>query len=403
MSRSLRIAILHPELGIGGAERLIVSVAQALQSRGHRPTVFTARRDPAHSFAPTRDGTLDVRVHGGRMPLHVGGRLRLPAAITRMAALGAAMRRDRARFDLVFCDMVAHVIPVLRRWARAPVVFYCHFPDLLQTPPRRGWYRWYRVPLDRWEARALDGADRVLVNSAYTAGVYRNTFRGARLAPEVLHPAIDVDAHTARADTEPGACDTIVAISRFDPGKNLGLAVEAYAELRTRLSADRFAATRLVIAGGYDVRLSESRETVAALRARVAALGLAERVELRCSPSDAERLALLGQARCVVYTPVREHFGYVPIEAMAAGRPVLAVHHGGPTESVVDGTTGWLLPPTATAFGTALQRLFADGELADRFGEAGRARARSDFSLPAFAEKLDELCTSLVGGARKPS
>jgi len=87
MSRPLRIAILHPELGIGGAERLIVSAALALQSRGHRPTIFTARRDPSHCFAAARDGTLDVRVHAGRVPLHVGGRLRLPAAITRMTAL----------------------------------------------------------------------------------------------------------------------------------------------------------------------------------------------------------------------------------------------------------------------------------------------------------------------------
>jgi len=212
-----------------------------------------------------------------------------------------------------------------------------------------------------------------------------------------LHPAIDVDAQTSFASPAPGACATIVAISRFDPGKNLGLAVEAYADLRARLPPDRFAATRLIIAGGYDARLPESRDTVAALRAQAAALGLEPQIELRCSPGDADRVALLGAARCVVYTPVREHFGYVPIEAMAAGRPVLAVHHAGPTETVVDGTTGWLLPPTPAAFGGALERLFVDGELADRFGQAGRARARRDFSLPAFAEKLDALCRSLVG------
>jgi alpha-1,3/alpha-1,6-mannosyltransferase len=396
MTRPLRIAILHPELGIGGAERLIVSVALGLQSRGHRPTIFTARRDPAHCFAAARDGSLDVRVHGSGMPLHVGGRLRLPAAIARMARLATAMLRERDGFDLVFCDMVAHVIPLLRRRRGLRTIFYCHFPDLLQTPPRRGWYRWYRVPFDRWEARALDSADRVLVNSAYTAGVYRATFPRARHAPEVLHPAIDVDAHASPHGARPSTCETIVAVSRFDPGKNLGLALEAYAELRVRLSDERFARTRLVIAGGYDARLRESRDMVDALGARAAALGLTQQVELRRSPGDAERLALLSAARCVVYTPVREHFGYVPIEAMAAGRPVLAVHHAGPTETVVDDTTGWLLPPTPTAFGAALQRLFLDDDLADRFGEAGRARAQRDFSLPAFAERLDALCRSLI-------
>ena len=142
---------------------------------------------------------------------------------------------ERDGFDLVFCDMVAHVIPLLRRRRDLRIIFYCHFPDLLQTPPRRGWYGWYRVPFDRWEARALDSADRVLVNSAYTAGVYRATFPHAHHAPEVLHPAIDVDAHASSIGARPSTCETIVAVSRFDPGKNLGLALERdYSQFNTR-------------------------------------------------------------------------------------------------------------------------------------------------------------------------
>ena len=385
----MNVAILHPELGIGGAERLIVDAALALQRRGHRVTIFTAHRDRARCFDATRDGTLDVRVHGGRLPLHAAGRLRAPLAIARMLALGAAAGRQPGPLDAVFCDTVANVIPLLRHRLRAPIVFYCHFPDRLLTPARRGWYRWYRIPLDRWEAAGLRRADRVLVNSAFTAAVFRDTFPDLG-APQVLHPGVDCDGQ-ADGTASPAASLTVVALGRIVPEKNLALALEAYARVRELVPPAVFAPTRLIIAGGYDARLRESRMALAALQTRIAALGLGAQVTLRCSPDDAERRALLASARCVVYTPAREHFGYVPLEAMAAARPVLAADAGGPAETVVDGETGFLRPPNPAAFAEALRRLLTEPDTADRLGRAGRARVESRFSLARFGAELEAL------------
>jgi alpha-1,3/alpha-1,6-mannosyltransferase len=50
------IVFFHPDLGIGGAERLVVDAAVALQSRGHKVTVFTSHCDPRHCFDEARDG-----------------------------------------------------------------------------------------------------------------------------------------------------------------------------------------------------------------------------------------------------------------------------------------------------------------------------------------------------------
>ncbi|KAL8894526.1 MAG: hypothetical protein Q9207_008485, partial [Kuettlingeria erythrocarpa] len=58
------IIFLHPDLGIGGAERLILDAALSLQSLGHVVTIYTSHRDPTHCFDEARDGTLDVRVRG---------------------------------------------------------------------------------------------------------------------------------------------------------------------------------------------------------------------------------------------------------------------------------------------------------------------------------------------------
>lgn len=56
-------------------------------------------------------------------------------------------------------------------------------------------------------------------------------------------------------------------------------------------------------------------------------------------------LELYAECLCVLYTPENEHFGIVPLEAMAAGKPVLACKSGGPVESIIDRITGFTCDP----------------------------------------------------------
>jgi len=50
------IVFFHPDLGIGGAERLVIDAAVGLQERGHKVTIFTSHRDRSHCFEEARDG-----------------------------------------------------------------------------------------------------------------------------------------------------------------------------------------------------------------------------------------------------------------------------------------------------------------------------------------------------------
>lgn len=50
------VVFVHPDLGIGGAERLVIDAAVGLQSRGHKVTIFTSHCDPRHCFDEARDG-----------------------------------------------------------------------------------------------------------------------------------------------------------------------------------------------------------------------------------------------------------------------------------------------------------------------------------------------------------
>ena len=392
----MNVAFVHPDLGLGGAERLVVDAATELRARGHRTVILTAHHDRARAFPETVDGSLDVRVGGRLVPGQIAGRLRAPCAIARTAALGGMLSRLPARPDVVVCDLVPHVIPLLRRRAGAPVVLYCHYPDRLLAPRTRGIWRWYRRPIDRLEELGTARADRVLVNSRFTAERLRQAFPHAAVSPIVVSPGVAPFPCRDLDETAPPGPISIVSVCRFDPQKNLGLAVDALAELRTRLPASLFQRVRLVLAGSVDDRLREQRSLVTALLERARRSGIDGHVQLRTSPSESERRALLSACRVVLYTPSDEHFGYAPIEAMAAGRPVVAVNAGGPAETVRDGETGFLCAPSADAFAAALARLLSDDPLAARLGREGRRHVDAAFSREAFGRRFEEALRTVV-------
>ena len=158
---------------------------------------------------------------------------------------------------------------------------------------------------------------------------------------------------------------------------------------------------RLVLAGHCDERLPQVRALVGDLRRMAAELRIEGQFRLVFSPTDDEVGHLLEQCTMVVYTPVAEHFGYVPVEAMAAGRPVIAVASGGPTETIVDGHTGFLRPATADAFASALVTIITNPAWASEAGQAGRLRVRDHFSIDAFGNRLEAFVAGLLAGTRR--
>jgi alpha-1,3/alpha-1,6-mannosyltransferase len=386
----LRIHFMHPRLGLGGAERWVIDTALALQAMGHAVTVFTTAYDPARSFADCR--ALDIRVLGHWVPHHVLHRLKAPCTIFAMAWLVVALRRRSLAADLLICDISPHVIGLLDRRLYPTVLYYGHYPDRLLTPPRRGLYRGYRVPLDRLEVQGLLQADHILVNSRFTEAAFRAVFPALAARPiGVAHPGIDARPFVAiaplPADLRDLDCIDLLTLGRFHPDKNLMLAVETLARLCPRLGeiGER---VRLTLAGGFDRQDRANQRVVDQLACRIADLGLARQVELHFNPSDDEKIALYRRACALLHTATAEHFGLVPLEAMAASRPVIASRIGGPRETVLDGETGLLCDATPEAFAAAVARLVMTPALAREQGLAGRARVRSEYRR--------ELCAAAI-------
>jgi len=104
-----------------------------------------------------------------------------------------------------------------------------------------------------------------------------------------------------------------------------------------------------------------------------------------------------------VTTPWYEPFGITPVEAMACARPVIGSDVGGIKSTVVDGETGFLVPPhDPDALATALANLHGDRRLLRRMGDAGLARAHELYTWKRVARSLVDAYRRAVGPVRMP-
>lgn len=104
----------------------------------------------------------------------------------------------------------------------------------------------------------------------------------------------------------------------------------------------------------------------------------------------------------VIVCPSRfESLGMVHLESMAMQRPVVSMDNGGPAETVVDGETGFLVPPEAPdALADRVVRLLRDPALRQRMGAAGRERVLARYTAAGYAEQLAGVFERAIGSVR---
>ncbi|KIM49684.1 glycosyltransferase family 4 protein [Hebeloma cylindrosporum] len=449
-TRPLRVAFIHPDLGIGGAERLVVDAALGLQNLGHTVDLYTSYHDPKHCFEETRNGTLNVHYLVPPFPRSLNGKFHILFAHLRQLHLTACLLRRKA-YDVYFVDQLSTCVPFLRLLGHTRVVFYCHFPDKLLAngafvegnlvKKNVGFLKWlYRLPMDWLEEVTTRQADVILANSKFTARIFKSYFPSIGQTPQVVYPGINIHAYETNVDySDPdivavtSSRPTLLSLNRFEGKKNAMLALQAFALLKSR--RPDLSDIRLVLAGGYDPRLEDNVNTLNQLVQCAQSLSLSyNTISPLLIPPDAahhvtffpdpqvlfllnfttsQRTALLlsSNTLALLYTPANEHFGIVPVEAMACGIPVLACDSGGPTESVLDPDfgadtskterTGWLRPPTAGAWADALLEIVSLS-VAERetISYHAKKRARVLFSMDAMASGLNDAIVQTMNMGR---
>jgi glycosyltransferase involved in cell wall biosynthesis len=229
--------------------------------------------------------------------------------------------------------------------------------------------------------RRVDGViaiSRVIMNLLIEAGVEPERIR-------LIHSGIDPQRYDrcgdGSASTEYEAVVGIIA--SLEERKGHRYLLEAAAMLKRRGHKIKY-----LVAGEGPVRRQ--------LEDRVKVLNLEDEVRFCGFVSDAP--GILSQIDIFILPSLYEGLGVAVLEAMAAGKPVIASRVGGLPELIADGETGLLVAPKNTeGLAQAIARLAGEKSLAREMGRRGAERARASFSLEKMASQNEAYYYELVG------
>ena len=350
----MRVLYVHSGNLFGGVESLMLTLVQ------HQNIC----PDMEPHFALCFEGRFSEELRAWGAPIYSLG----SARASRPSSVMRARRNLRAlfeqqRFDVAVCHSAwtqAIFGPVIRA-SRTPQVLWIHdVPDGMPWPER--WARWSPPPAF------------VLTNSQYTAE------RLPRLYPQVpskliycpvAPPAIQysgADLETVRAEfNTPTDAIVILQISRLEPHKGHLAHLEALALLRD--------VPDWICWQVGDVQRPEESRYFETVKDAAVRLGIEDRVRFPGWQPNVQKLL----AVCDIYCQPNiypEPFGITFIEALYAGKPVIATAIGGPKE-IVDESCGFLVPPNNPGeLASALRDLIQNKQLRVDLGRSGPRRAR---------------------------
>lgn len=345
----MKIALVHEMLvKLGGAERVL---RKLLDIYPHSP-VYTLFEDKKM----THEWFKGVKIHPSHLQKYYEAVKSPKYLLPKMA--GAVERFDFSKFDAVISSSSAFAHGI--QTGDVKHLCYCHSPmryawDFAHeyTKNMSSFMRWATACLLTdirvWDYRTSSRPHKIVANSKH---VQKRVAKYWRRDSEVIYPPVNVQAFTPTAGHE----DYFLIVSALTPFKRIDLAVSAFNKVGRKL---------VIIGDGAQRRLLESMAK--------------PNIEFLGRKSDEIVQEYMQNCRALIF-PGEEDFGITPVEAMAAGKPVLAYGMGGVLESVEAGKSGEFFgEPTEASLLEGLTRLMVNEkhydyrrirENAERFDES---------------------------------
>lgn len=385
MEEGVKERVLHvmANLSVGGAEVHLLALLRGLLATGEVEVAlayYRERPDEARSLAE------DFRAAGVKLydlglndrPAELSVRANPAAALGRLAAAIRDFRPDVLHTHLsrvtIGDALLARAVGVNR------VVTSVHTNEI-----------YFQHPF--W-SRALRQAGRfgtryIAISHAVSAAL--QTYLGVpERKIDVVYYALDLDEFaagraTVRAELGAGDDEVLIGtVGRMTEQKGQKYLVEAMPEVLRQ-----FPRARLAIVG-HDTGARD------ALEAQVRSAGLEDRVRLVGYRDDVA--AVMSSMDLFVLPSLWEGFGLVLLEAMSLSRPIVATTVDSIPEIVVDGETGFLVPPRdPAALAAAICRMLSDPEMARSMGVAGRRRAETAFSMERMIQETLDVYAATRG------
>jgi glycosyltransferase involved in cell wall biosynthesis len=371
MARRIPILEFVTSFAVGGTERQFVNLVRGL------------RADPeldVHVACFRAEGELQSELCGGDTPLreYPFDSLKSPRAARQLHELVRSLKRHR--IEVVHATgLYPNLFTITAAWlARTPVIIASIRDQGHMWSPR----------LRQMQRHACRLADVVVTNADAIADQLRA--EGYDPARTVVIRNGVVPARGARTNGSlrnelrvPPDVPFVGVVCRVDRLKGLEDFMDAAALVLERHPRARFAIVGPPSAGAGE-------EYVAELRQRAERMGLGERIVLTGLRRDVTEL--LEEIDVAVLSTLSEGLSNSLLEAMHAGRPVVATNVGGNPEIVRDGVTGLLVPPgDPVALAAAIGRLLESPQLAAAMGSAGKTLIEERFSCERMVEQTADL------------
>jgi glycosyltransferase involved in cell wall biosynthesis len=347
--KTVKIAIFHDYFGaIGGGEKVVFAMAKILDA-----DIITTDTDAVKKIDP------GVRV------ISLGKTIKYPGLKQISATLKFYFCDFSKKYDLfIFSGNWAHYAAHRHH----PNLWYCHTPVRVfydryvafvktQKTISRQIFRlwvWGHRSLDQ---RAVGDVDKILVNSENTRKRVEQYYKRPS---EVIYPPVDTSLYRC---IEYG--NFWLSVNRLYPEKRIELQIEVFRQLPEE---------KLIIVGGY------SQGDHASQYAQGIEKDLPSNVVILGEVEEDQLIDLYARCRGHICTSIDEDFGLTPLEAMASGKPVVAVDEGGYRETVTD-KTGVLVAPSVDSL---VKGIWFVAQTPERYRNACLARAR-EFDLAEFS------------------
>lgn len=398
--KQLKIAVFH-NLPSGGAKRSLYTYIQYLTQQGHIVDVFipeTANEDylPLENVASS---VIKYDVKPSFIREKIYSIFSYVPAIIRRVSVNNVMNTEKkiaedlntSGYDIVYSEQDQYTMtPVIFKYLTKPSIYYCAQPirkekilkKVNDQKTKAGIFNhplikpFAQIFIEHVETRDYERdmelaeySTNILTNSYFT---HENILRQYGKNSTVSYIGVDNQMFTP-LNLERD--NYVLSVGTCIPPKGYDFIIRSISEI------PKPKRPKLIIVGNSSDELWVNY---------LKTLAKENEVELKILTqiSDDELIKLYNKAKLVVYAPYLEPFGYVPLEAMACGTPVVGVKEGGLRESILHNKTGLLTQRNEKDFANAIITLLEDKELWNKFSANGVKYVDSAWTLEKAGERL---------------